>query len=120
MTQAEVRRQLESVRSSSEIEGRLQRDAQLPLERLRIAFGAIPDDDRPEADSVVVEWLESNDENHRYDAIALIDEFRIVAALPALNRLRRRLLTSRSPGAPFEVEKIDRVLRGLTAGSGDP
>lgn len=120
MTQAEVRRQLESLRASSESEGRLQKDAQLPLERLRVAFATIPDDERLNADAVIVEWLASDDENLRFDAIALIDEFRIVAAGAGLRRLRTRLLSSVSPGAPFEVEKVDRVLRGLTAGSGDP
>lgn len=115
MTQAEVRRQLESLRASSENEGRLQKDAQLPLERLRVAFAAIPDDERLNADAVIVEWLASDDENLRFDAIALIDEFRIVAAVPGLDRLRRRLSTSHSPGAPFEVQKIERVLRELAS-----
>lgn len=119
MTLDRVRQRLESLRSSAGHEGHLQRDAELPLERLRAAYAATPADDRPSADAVIVEWLASDDENLRFDAIALIDEFRIDSAA-SLHCLRTRLLSSNSPGAPFEVEKIDRVLRGLTAGSGDP
>ena len=120
MTLDRVRQQLESLRSSAGHEGHLQRDAELPLERLRAAYAATPADDRPSADAVIVDWLASDDENRRFDAIELTDEFRIASAAAGLRRLRTRLLSSNAPGAPFEVEKIDRVLRGLTAGSGDP
>lgn len=120
MTLERVRQQLESLRSSAEYEGHLQKEAEPPLHRMRAAYAVMAADERPSADAVIVEWLASDDENLRFDAIALIDEFRIVAAGAGLRRLRTRLLSSVSPGAPFEVEKVDRVLRGLTAGSGDP
>ena len=120
MTLERVRCQLKTLRSSSESEGRVLKDAQLTLDRLRTAYEAMSDEDRPSAEAVIVEWLASDDENRRFDAIALTDEFRIASAAAGLRRLRTRLLTSNAPGAPFEIEKIDRVLGGLTSGSGGP
>ena len=117
MTIERMRYQLETLRSSSESEGRLLKDAQLTLDRLRTAYEAMSDEDRPSAEAVIVEWLASDDENRRFDAIALTDEFRIASAAASL---RARLLSRDSPAAPFEIEKIDRVLGGLTSGSGGP
>ena len=120
MTIERMRYQLETLRSSSESEGRLLKDAQLTLDRLRTAYEAMSDEDRPSAEAVIVEWLASDDENRRFDAIALTDEFRIASAAASLRSLRARLLSRDSPAAPFEIEKIDRVLGGLTPGSGGP
>ena len=119
MTLEHVRGQLETLRSSSESEARLLKDAQLTLDRLRTAYDAMPEDDRSSADSVIVDWLKSDDENRRFDAIALIDEFRIASAIPVMRWLRHRLISNHNPGAPFEIEKIDRVLVDLGAVSKD-
>jgi hypothetical protein len=113
MRPEEVREHIETVRAAAEIEARVLKQAQLPLERLRAAYGSLGIGDRAAADQYVVEWLASDDENRRFDAMALVDEFRINQAQPALRLLRERLKRSNSPGAPFEIEKVDRLIRGL-------
>ena len=49
----------------------------------------------------------------RFDAIALINDFKIVSAIPALQKLAERLMLSDTPGAPYEIKKIRRVIGSL-------
>jgi hypothetical protein len=65
------------------------------------------------ADQVISEWTLSHDELRRYDAVALIQEFNIAVALPALEQLAARLMNERTVGAPFELEKVRNVIAHL-------
>jgi hypothetical protein len=65
------------------------------------------------ANQVLVEWALSDDENVRYDALVLIGDFRIAVALTALGELAARLKQSHAPGAPYELKKVERVVREL-------
>jgi hypothetical protein len=109
----EIRDLLEAARRAAESEGRALKNAMLPLERLREAYSRFT----PEAQSIggliLAEWLESEDENRRFDALVLIDEFRVAAAASVLQRLADKLRDSGAPGAPFEREKIGRILDRL-------
>lgn len=109
----EMRDRLEVARRAAETEGQASREGMLPLERLRDAYSRFTPLEQVLGEQVLAEWLDSGDENRRFDALALIDEFRIAAAVPALGRLADRLKESRAPGAPFEREKIGRVLDRL-------
>jgi hypothetical protein len=119
MRPEEVRGLIEMVRSAAELEARTQKQAQLPLERLRAAYCNLEVADRAAADQCLVEWLASDDENRRFDALALVDDFRIKRAQPALRLLRERLKLSKTPGAPFEIEKVDRLISVLAGGMQD-
>jgi hypothetical protein len=66
--------------------------------------------DRHEVDQLLAEQLSSQDETERFDAIALIGEFTITTALPALRRLADRLETETWPGAPYEWAKVNRLV----------
>jgi hypothetical protein len=44
----------------------------------------------------------------------LIDEFKIRQAIPALNELAQRLGKSKTPGAPYELEKAKRIVAALS------
>jgi hypothetical protein len=70
-------------------------------------------EERRMADQVLTEWVLSEDENVRFDALALIDDFKIARAVPALKALAGRLASSRAPGAPHELQKLDRIRRGF-------
>ena len=109
----EMRDRLEVARRAAEAEGRVSKEAMLPLERLRDAYSRFTLQEQALGSRVLVEWLDSDDENRRFDALALIDEFTVAAAVPALGRLADRLRTSHAPGAPFEREKIGRILDRL-------
>jgi len=62
------------------------------------------------ADQVLAEWVLAEDEKVRFDALALIADFKIGSAVPALRTLARRLAWSPAPGAPYELKKVDRIL----------
>lgn len=73
-------------------------------------YRALSDEERPVVDLLLAEQVESLDENVRFDALAIIREFRIVSALPALRSLADRLEAQDSPGAPFEWAKVNRLI----------
>lgn len=62
---------------------------------------------------ILIEELSSPNEAARFDALAIIGEFRVPAALPALRLLSARLQHESSPGAPFEVAKVNRIIDRL-------
>jgi hypothetical protein len=70
-------------------------------------------EERMMANEVLVEWALLDDERVRFDALALIDDFKISSAVPALIALADRLASSSAVGAPFELHKVDRILRDL-------
>ena len=64
-------------------------------------FGAI---ERGVVDEVLFEWLLSTDSSYRFDAQALVRQFKIYEALPALQSLSERLKLDNS--APSRHEYI--------------
>ena len=64
---------------------------------------------------MVAEWVESEDAGLRFDALAIVNKYRLVHAVPALRRLQARLESDTSPGAPYEWAKVTRILGNLTA-----
>jgi hypothetical protein len=74
------------------------------------SYRSLSPDDRLIIDELLIEQLASEDETVRFDALALIREFRILAALPALRALADRLETQHEPGAPYEWAKVSRII----------
>lgn len=107
----EFRKEMEAYRSAVEDEARSLKDSSLVLGRLYSLYRKFDADERAMADCVLAEWALSPDENLRFDALALIDEFRIAKATPALKTLAGRLASSETPGAPYELQKVNRILR---------
>lgn len=66
-----------------------------------------------------IDQLSSGDETVRFDALALIREFRITEAAPALRRLAERLEGENTPGAPYEWELVNRIRGSLGTVSSD-
>lgn len=89
------------------------------LEALNAHYRSLGSADRLHAQAVLVEWVLANDEKLRFDALAIIDEFKVVAAVPALLTLANRLKASATPAAPYELEKVRRIIarvRGHSSG----
>jgi hypothetical protein len=86
------------------------KDSMSAIPGLYAAYREVGEQDRPMVDAVIAEAVESDVETERFDALALVDEFHIRVAKPNLERLAERLKTSDSPGAPWEREKVDRIL----------
>ena len=72
------------------------------------------EEERNVIDALISEWVNSDDETKRFDAVALIGEHRIQSALPALGKLVEALDRSNAPGAPYESAKVTRVIGQLT------
>jgi hypothetical protein len=73
-------------------------------------YRSLSEDERAVVDRLLSDQLASEDETVRFDALALIREFRITTALPALRVLADRLETQHSPGAPYEWAKVNRLI----------
>ncbi len=89
------------------------KDSYLALDRLHSLYRKLDDDERAMAEIVLSEWALSEDEGLRFDALAMIKDFRIAAALPMLRKLADRLFLSKEPGAPYELKKVNRIISAL-------
>jgi hypothetical protein len=113
MKQDEFRRRLEFCRQLADREAAEQKDSHLVFEKLRDLYQTFDPDERASADAVFSDWALAKDESVRFDALALIDELKIVTAAPALETLVLRLGLHDTPGAPYEVKKVERILKNL-------
>ena len=116
MTLDEFRLQMESYRRAADEEAMSQKDSYLALDRLHALYQRCDDEERAMADQVLAEWALSDDERVRFDALALIDDFKVATAIPALQKLAERLALSSAPGAPYELRKLKRIIGDLTRG----
>ena len=87
---------------SSDTETKQLKDCYLVIESLSDIHKNLDDADRALADEVISEWALSEDERLRFDALALIDDLRIVKAVPTLRSLIDHLKLSNAPSAPDE------------------
>ena len=113
MKRDKFRQLLESCRQSANREAAEQKDSHLVFERLHALYQTFDPDERAAANAVFSDWVLAEDESVRFDALALIDDLRIVAAAPALETLMLRLGLDDAPGAPYEVKKVERILKDL-------
>jgi hypothetical protein len=110
------RAQLQAFRTKVDEEADAFKDSYLALEKLYARYRGFSKEDRAMADEVIAEWVLSDDESLRFDALALVREFRIVRAKHPLERLEGRLRSSVAPGAPFELKKVVSILSELNNG----
>jgi hypothetical protein len=89
------------------------KDSPAVLPELFAAYRSLPPTDRFAVDYILAEQVESTSESDRFDALAIVGEFRILSALPALKRLASRLENSDDPGAPYEWAKVNRLIAHL-------
>jgi cysteinyl-tRNA synthetase len=109
----EFRSEMESYRSAVDEEARAFKDSYLALDRLQDLYRKLEPEERVLADQVLAEWVLSDDEKVRFDAMALVDDFKVASAVPALRELASRLVSSSAPGAPYERKKVERIIKGL-------
>jgi hypothetical protein len=114
MNLEEFRRQMESYRRDADEEAISLKDSYLALDRLHALYRRLDAEERQMADQVLAEWALAEDEKVRFDALALIADFRIRSAEPALQNLMRRLAASAAPSAPYELSKVNRILAILS------
>ena len=78
-------------------------------------YASISAEDRDDADEVLAQWATGDDESKRFDALALIDHFKVVSAMPSLRDLAQRLEDSEAPSAPYDWAKVNRIIGSLSA-----
>lgn len=119
MTLDDLRSRMNSLWASANRETDELKDPIRALERLSGLYRNLDATERELADRVLAEWVLSHEEAKRFDAVALIREFEVTSAAPELRDLVGRLARSDDPGAPFEREKVEVLLRdlGLTGGA---
>jgi len=82
-------------------------------ERLAGLYRALSAEERRAVDELIFDDLMSPDEARRFDAVALVREFRIRSAAKTLVRLAEVLEEASSPGAPYEWAKVNRLIAYL-------
>jgi hypothetical protein len=93
-----------------EIAGKSSQGASLDL----IAhYQRLDEQDRRFADRVLSEWIESTNERKRFDALAMVDHFRIRSASAPLRLLASETAMRTYHEAPYEVAKVRRILDRL-------
>ncbi len=118
MTYEEFRKSMELFRENADTEATAQKDPQLALDGLCALYENFDVADRLLADRVLIEWCLSTDAGKRFDALAPIEDYGVTSAAPALRVLASRLEISAEPGAPFELKRVERILRGLVSKEG--
>ena len=88
------------------------------LLRLIESYRALDGDERETVDAVLQDWVLEGNPRQRFDALALIDEFVIRAAVPQLQIALERLGDATGPSAPTDRSKLQRILEHLEEGSG--
>jgi len=71
---AHFREEMETYRRAAKEEANALKDTHLALERLRTLYQKFDAEERTMAEQVLAEWALSEDENVRFDALALIDD----------------------------------------------
>ena len=108
-----MRNALTKFRSAADERAAELKDSQYALEELIRLYKRLDDSERACANAVIAEWVASDDEKLRFDALALIDQFVIRSAAMPLERLAERLGVLKTPGAPYELKKVERLLKRL-------
>jgi hypothetical protein len=94
------------------------KDSQGATHELYGRYAVLNNAERKQVNQVLFEALEKGSESERYDALALINRFNVVEGLEPLRRLAIRLQLDESPGAPFELAKVQRFIDRLKESSG--
>lgn len=113
MTFEDFRNSMNAFWASANHEADALKDPIRALERLSGLYRGLDGTEREFADRVLAEWTLADDEAKRFDAVALIRQFKVATAEPELRELIARLSRSDDPGAPFEREKVEILLREL-------
>ena len=113
MTMEEWHQQMDEWWSETDSRAKAAKDSQSATLSLIARILGLSDEERKMSEIVIADWTLSTDECKRFDALAAIDELGIRSALPQLHLLESRILKRKDPGAPFELEKVRRILANL-------
>lgn len=113
MTGDLIRSEWSALRDRLDTEARGAKMSQAAVVELSHRYASLDAESRGVVDEMLSEWVLSDDENLRFDALALVSDHRIVRALPPLRQLQVRLQDAKDPGAPYEQAKVQRIIARL-------
>ena len=111
----DVKRIVEIIYGEGEEEGRRTRNPYVTLHRLDAAYISMTDQERVEFEGVMGEWVRGHDPGKRYDAIALINNFKMTNTFDDLRVLREQLTQQPDVESRDWLETVDQTIAGLTA-----
>lgn len=117
MTGDLIRSEWSALRDRLDTEARGAKMSQAAVVELSHRYASLDAESRGVVDERLSEWVLSDDENRRFDALALVSDHRIVRALPSLRQLLVRLQDAKDPGAPYEQAKVRRIMARLDNGA---
>lgn len=118
MTSKQMRERLEQAWAGIDEMAEASKDSHSAVFALQNLYRDFSPQERRAADQVIMEWILSDDDDKKvFDGLALIDEFRISSAVPALRQLADRFSLSDSVSAPYSWAKVNRIIGRLTASS---
>jgi hypothetical protein len=115
MNPGKIKAEWQDLRDRLHKEAVAEKCAQRAILDLSREYMARPAAEREIIDSTLAEWVLSDNESVRFDALALIYEYEIISTLPTLRQLLERLEKSTAPSAPYEMAKVMRIIGKLTA-----
>src|SRR5258708_4505767 len=109
----EFRREMAAYRVDASEAATRFKDQSVSRDRLHALYRKFDADERAMADQVIAEWAQSEDGSERFDARVLIYKWRIISALPALEKLAERLALSGLRRNTGELEMVNRLIGEL-------
>jgi hypothetical protein len=99
----------------SEVSGRYieAKDSQGAIVELFGLYAKLDPNERKAANDELFEAIRAGDDLERWDALAITNKFKLADAIPYLGELAVRLQSDDSPGAPFELAKVQRIIERL-------
>jgi hypothetical protein len=107
------RRDFEGVWERFDAEAQAAKFSHEAVLRLADYYRHLDVEDKRVVDETLACWVLEGDERRRFDALALIDEFRIRLALPALEADLARLAGAAGPSVPTDRAKLERIIAEL-------
>jgi hypothetical protein len=107
------RRDFEDVWGRFDAEAQARKFSHEAVLRLADYYRRLDDEDKRVVDETLASWVLEGDERRRFDALALIDEFRIRSARPALEADLAQLADAAGPSVPTDRAKLERIIAGL-------
>lgn len=114
MNQDEWRKTIGDWWSEIDAQALASKDSQAATLLLLERFRELNEDTMPVAAAVLGEWVLSTNSRQRFDALAVVQEFRLVSAVSQLRELESRLSVIAGPEALFEAKKVRALLALLT------
>jgi len=113
MNPAEFRRELERRWAELDSEAMSRKDSSGALFEFMKLYERLNAQERRLADQAIAEWIQSTNVRKQFDALALVDRFRIQAAAHQIMVLEAQLESRTGPEARYELAKVRRILERL-------